>query len=156
MGSLVLELIRALASKGIFSDSGGAALSIMKELSTIHIDNLTAANGRDIDLLGSEVFSDSDREIMKTIFRAVVDRAALLTAVNLAAAVVKGGGGKSADQPVCINIDGSTYYKTFQLADKVQGYLKELLDPRGLHIRCIQVDDAPVVGAAIAGLTTFQ
>jgi hexokinase len=156
MGSLVLELIRALASKGIFSDSGGAALSIMKELSTIHIDNLTAANGRDIDLLGSEVFSDSDREIMKTIFRAVVDRAALLTAVNLAAAVVKGGGGQNADQPVCINIDGSTYYKTFQLADKVQGYLKELLDPRGLHIRCIQVDDAPVVGAAIAGLTTFQ
>ena len=156
MGPLALELMQALASEGIFSDAGSAALSIMKDLSTIHIDNLVAENGRDVGVLGSEAFTDSDRETMKTIFRAVVDRAALLTAVNLAAAVVKSGGGQDPDRPVCINIDGSTYYKTFQLANKVQDYLKELMKPRGLHIHCIQVDDAPVAGAAIAGLTMFQ
>jgi len=155
MGSLTLELLQALATEGAFSASGGASLSIMKELSTIHIDNLAAENGRDIGVLGSEVFTDDDRETMKTVFMAVVDRAALLTAVNIAAAVVKSGSGQDADHPVCVNIDGSTYYKTYQLADKAQAYLKELLDARGLHIRCIQVDDAPVVGAAIAGLTTF-
>jgi len=156
MGPLALELMQALASEGVFSDAGGAALSIMKDLSTIHIDNLAAENGRDTGVLDSEAFTDSDRETMKTIFRAVVDRAALLTAVNLAAAVLKSGTGQDPDRPVCINIDGSTYYKTFQLADKVQSYLKKLLKPRDLHIRCIKVDDAPVVGAAIAGLTTFQ
>ena len=43
-----------------------------------------------------------------------------------------------------------------QLADKVQGYLGVMLGARGLHVRCIQVDDAPIVGAAIAGLTAFQ
>jgi hypothetical protein len=37
----------------------------------------------------------------------------------------------------------------------VQSYLKEILDVRGLHIRCIEVKDAPIVGAAIAGLTAF-
>jgi len=155
MGPLALELLQALASAGALSDSGGAALSIMKEISTIHIDNLAADNGRDIGVLGSEAFSNADRETMKTVFNAIVDRAALLTAVNIAATVVKSGEGQNAAHPVCINIDGSTYYKTYQLADKVQAHLKTLMSERGLHIRCIQVDDAPVVGAAIAGLTSF-
>jgi hexokinase len=155
MGSLSLELLQALAERDVFSASGGAALSIMKDLSTIHIDNLTADNGREVGVLGSEAFTQADREIMKTVFSAVVDRAALLTAVNILAAVVKSGAGQDEDRPVCINIDGSTYYKTYQLAEKVQGHLTTLLADRGLHIRCIQVDDAPVVGAAIAGLTTF-
>lgn len=155
MGPLTLELLQALATEGVFSNSGGAALSIIKDLSTIHIDNLAANNGRDIGVLGSEVFSDADRDAMKTVFGAVVDRAALLTAVNVAAAVVKSGAGRDAAHPVCVNIDGSTYYKTYQLAEKAQAHLKTLLGNRGLHIRCIQVDDAPVAGAAIAGLTSF-
>lgn len=155
MGPLSLELLQALADEGVFSDAGAAALSIMNELSTIHIDNLAAENGRDTGVLGSEAFTDADREIMKTVFAAVVDRAALLTAVNVLAAVVKGGAGRDPQRPVCVNIDGSTYYKTFRLADQVQAHLARLLAERGLHIRCIQVDDAPVVGAAIAGLTAF-
>ncbi len=156
MGPLTLELLQALASEGGLSDSGGAAVSIMKDLSTIHIDNLAADNGRDIGVLGSEAFTDADRKTMKTVFAAVVDRAALLTAVNIAAAVVKSGAGQDAAHPVCVNIDGSTYYKTHQLADQAQAHLKTLLGACGLHIRCIQVDDAPAVGAAIAGLTTFS
>lgn len=156
MGSIALELLQALASEQVFSAGGGAALSIMKDLSTIHIDNLTAGNGRDTGVLGSEAFTEDDREIMKTVFTAVIDRTALLTAVNILAVVIKSGYGQDPARPVCVNIDGSTYYKTFRLADKVQAHLVEMLKVRGLHIRCIQVDDAPVVGAAIAGLTTFS
>jgi hexokinase len=155
MGELTLELLQSLASLGVFSDAGGAALLVMKELSTIHIDNLTADNGRDVGVLGCEVFTEVDRAIMKQVFSAVVERAALFTAVNILAAVVKSGAGQDPDRPVCINIDGSTYYKTDRLADRVQGHLAKMLAERGLHIRCIHVDDAPVVGAAIAGLTTF-
>ena len=156
MGAITLELLQALASEQVFSASGGAALAIMKDLSTIHIDNLTADNGRDTGVLGSEAFTDSDRDIMKTVFTAVIDRAALLTAVNISAVVIKSGSGQDPARPVCVNIDGSTYYKTFGLADKVQAHLGAMLKVRGLHIRCIHVEDAPVVGAAIAGLTTFS
>lgn len=155
MGPVTLKLLQELALQEVFSPAGGAALAIMKELSTIHIDNLTADNGRDIGLLGSEVFTDADREIMKTVFGAVVERAALLTAVNILAAVVKSGAGQDPQRPVCVNIDGSTYYKTYGLANKVQAHLASMLKGRGLHIRCVHVEDAPVVGAAIAGLTTF-
>jgi len=152
MGTLALALLKALMKEGVFSESGAAALLGMDKLTTIHIDNLCAANGRDTGILETDVFSDADRDIMKTVFTAVVERAALFTAVNLLATVIKSGAGQSADSPVCINIDGSTFYKTFGLEDKVQALLKQMLEERGLHIRCIQVDDAPVVGAAIAGL----
>jgi hexokinase len=155
MGSIALELFQALAQEGVFSDEGAASFSIMKDLSTIHIDNLAAGNGRDVGVLGTEAFTDADREIMKTVFGVVVDRAALLTSVNILAGVVKGGAGQDPDRPVCVNIDGSTYYKTYRMEEKVQAYLSEMLAARGLHVRCIQVEDAPVVGAAIAGLTTF-
>lgn len=155
MGPLALRLMQALVPEGAFSDAGGEALAAMAELSTIEIDNLCADNGRSVGVLGADSFTDGDRQVMKEVFGAVVDRAALLTAVNITAAVVKGGAGQDPDRPVCVNIDGSTYYKTFQMPEKVQARLQDMLGARGLHIRCIQVDDAPVVGAAIAGLTTF-
>jgi hypothetical protein len=41
------------------------------------------------------------------------------------------------------------------MSEKVQGYLQPMRAERGLHIRCVQVDDAPIIGAAIAGLTSF-
>ena len=156
MGDLALALLKALVAEGCFSTSGGAGIRALPELSTIHIDNLTANNGRDIGPLGNECFTQDDHEVIRTVFRAVVDRAALLTAVNILAAVVKSGAGHDPAHPVCINIDGSTYYKTSGLADRVQNYLSEMLRQRNLHIRCIQVEDAPIVGAAIAGLTAFN
>ncbi len=156
MGSVALGLLQGLAPQGVFSSAGEATLATMEELSTIHIDNLTAANGRDTGVLGTDAFSDADRDIIKTVFSAVVERAALLTAVNIFAAVVKCGAGKDPEHPVCVNIDGSTYYKTYQMPERVQAFLNPMLEKRGLHIRCIHVDDAPVVGGAIAGLTAFQ
>lgn len=156
LGSLALELLQALIAEGVFSDVGSASLSVMNDLSTIHINNLTLGDGRDTGVLGTEAFTDKDREIMRTVFTAVVDRVALFTAVNILAGVVKSGAGKDAKHPVCVNIDGSTYYKTCRLEEKVQAHLKGFLKSRGLHIRCIQIDDSPIVGAAIAGLTAFK
>jgi hexokinase len=155
MGTITLELLKALADQGVFSDIGTASLSVMKDLYIIEIDNLAAQNGRDTGVLGTDAFTDADRAVMRTVFMGLVDRASLLTAVNICAAVVKGGAGSDPERPVCVNIDGSTYYYTYRMQDKVQAYLKPMLEKRGLHIRCVQVDDAPVVGAAIAGLTTF-
>ncbi|MDF7826079.1 hypothetical protein P4B35_18760 [Pontiellaceae bacterium B12227] len=157
MGTMTLKLLKTLSSElGVFSEKGAAALAALDDLYIIQIDNLAAENGRDIGELGSDDYTEEDREIMRTVFKGVVDRAALLTAVNICAAVVKGGAGTDPERPVCVNIDGSTYYYTYQMPEKVQGYLQPMLKERGLHIKCIQVDDAPVVGAAIAGLTAFQ
>jgi hexokinase len=156
MGPLTLELFKASLGEGAFSERGAATVAAMEGLTAIRIDSLLAGRARDAGVLGTDAFSDADREVMCAIFEAVVDRAALLAAVNISAAVIKSGAGQTPDAPVCVNIDGSTYYKTTGMAAKVQAHLAAILGPRGLHVRCIHVDDAPIVGAAIAGLVACQ
>ena len=52
----------------------------------------------------------------------VYARAAVLTAVNLASAILKTGEGRDAARPVCVNVDGATYYRTLtaDFAQRVQ------------------------------------
>ena len=57
------------------------------------------------------------------------------------------------EYPVCINIDGSTYYKAFGLREKAEAYLSEILGSRGISYDLVRADDAPMIGAAVAGLT---
>jgi hexokinase len=78
----------------------------------------------------------------------------VLTAVNLASAILKTGEGKDPQRPVCVNVDGSTYYKTLtaDFQNRVQQELVALLKPRGIAYDLIKVDESPVIGAAVAGL----
>jgi hexokinase len=94
-----------------------------------------------------------DRELTRLLFSRVIDRAALLAAVNISAAVLKSEGGKSPRHPVCVNVDGSTYYKTLGFQSRAEKYLRRILPPRGISYRLIRVGDSPLIGAAVAGLT---
>jgi hexokinase len=86
----------------------------------------------------------------------VFERAAVLTAIQLAAFVVKSGEGTDPAAPVAINADGSTYYKTRAIPfdATVRKELDEMLvQRRNIHYAITpQVDDAPMVGAAIAAM----
>lgn len=106
------------------------------------------------NLFLSSAFSDADRELVKALCTPVYERAAVLAAVNIASAIVKTGAGKDSSSPVCVNVDGSTYYRTLtaDFQNRVQNELKDLLEKRGLSYDLIQVDDSPVIGAAVAGL----
>jgi hexokinase len=86
----------------------------------------------------------------------VFERAATLTAIHLAAFVIKTGKGEDPDSPVAINADGSTYYKTRAIPfdATVRRELDDMLvQRRNIHYAITpQVDDAPMVGAAIAAM----
>lgn len=153
LGQLAFELISEAANREFFTDSAVCAWRKQTELSWVDA-NLFLQNPDKPSGVFAE-FSASDRAVLSELLGTVVDRAALFTAVNISAAAIKSGGGFSADHPLCINIDGSTYYKTHQLAEKVHAHLTRLLSARGIHYHCQQVEDAPIVGAAIAGLTAF-
>ena len=47
------------------------------------------------------------------------------------AAVIKEGKGLSPNHPICINVDGSTFYKTNNFPRWALGYLDDILGPRG-------------------------
>jgi len=86
----------------------------------------------------------------------VFERAAVLTAIHLAAFAIKSGAGNDPSEPVAINADGSTWYKTraIPFAETVARELDDMLvQRRNIHYAITpQVEDSPMVGAAIAAL----
>ena len=77
-----------------------------------------------------------------------------MSAVNLSSVVLKSDKGQNPCYPVCITADGSTFYGLKTLRQKIEYYMKKyLVDSRGRWVEFVSVENAPLIGAAIAGLT---
>ena len=158
LGGVGLEIYKAAAKAGLFSQKAAQQLAGLGSLETMDFDNFCASfkkPGRDNVL--DAIFADpDDAKMAKRLGIPVFERAAVLTAVHLAAFVIKSGEGNDPSAPVAINADGSTYYKTraIPFAETVVKELDDMLvKKRNIHYAITpQVDDAPMVGAAIAAM----
>ena len=158
LGPIGLEIYKAAAKEGFFSRAAAERVAGLPALETVDFDNFTAGcrkEGRENPLDG--IFADAaDAKMARRLGLPVFERAAVLTAVHLAAFVIKTGEGASAAAPVAINADGSTYYKTRAIPfdETVRRELDDMLvKRRNVHYEITpQVDDAPMVGAGIAAM----
>ncbi len=154
LGHLGLVALKAAAEEGLLSAGAAKGIQAMETLSNKDFDDFCddplCAGGA----LAAVEMTAEDRRAVQEIGVAIYSRAAVLAAVNIAAAVIRSGGGKDPLEPVCVNIDGSTYYRTKTASFKslAEETLRSILAPRGLHFRTVCIDDAPVIGAAVAGL----
>ncbi len=158
LGGIGLEIYKAAAKAGLFSAKAAAAVGGLGALETMDFDNFCAEfkkPGRD-NVLDAAFADPDDAKMARRLGLPVFERAAVLTAVHLAAFVVKSGEGLEAAAPVAINADGSTWYKTraIPFADTVKREMDDMLcKRRNLHYEITpQVDDAPMVGAGIAAM----
>ena len=131
-------------------------IAAMSSLESMHLDNFCAKfdNGKPNPL--DKVFADAnDAAIARRLATPVFERAAILTAIHLAAFIVKTGGGQDKSAPVCVCVDGSTYHKTRAVSfpQIVQNELDQMLGPRNVSFELtVCPDNAPLVGAAVAAL----
>ena len=154
LGSLGHVVLREAVKAGLFSPAAAAEISAWPALSNKNLDDFCGGAPAPDNPFLNAAFSAPDRETAVRLCTPVYERAAVLTAVNLASAILKTGEGKDPVRPVCVNVDGSTYYRTLtaDFRKRVQRELKALLAPRGIAYELIRVDDSPVIGAAVAGL----
>ena len=158
LGAIGLEVFKAAAKEGFFSKTAADKISGMASLATMDLDNFVAQfkkEGRDNIL--DAVFADvNDAKMARRLALPIFERAAVLTAVHLAAFAIKTGEGADPSAPVAINADGSTYYKTraVPFAETVVKELDDMLvKRRNIHYAITpMVEDAPMVGAAIAAM----
>ena len=158
LGSVGLEVFKAAAKAKLFSDRAATAIGGLGSLATMDFDNFCAGfrkEGRDNPL--DTIFADADDARMaRRLGIPVFERAAVYTAIHLAAFCIKSGEGAEASAPIAINADGSTYYKT--RAIPFDATVKRELDDmlvkrRNIHYEIVpQIDDAPMIGAAIAAM----
>ncbi len=156
LGRIGLEVFKAAAKAGFFSEAAKAAVQGLGTLESYDLDNFCAKfdNGKPNPL--DKVFTDeADRAMARRLATPVFERAAILTAVHLAAFILKTGGGTDPSAPVCVCIDGSTYYKTrvVSFPEIVQKELDAMLAKRNIAFALtVCPDDAPMIGAAVAAL----
>lgn len=155
LGGLGGTILKEAAKAGLFTPAATQAVLAMPTPSSKDLDLFCHNPWLPPETFAALSLSDDDRRVALEICLPIYTRAALLTAVNIAAAVIRSGAGIDPLYPVAVNIDGSTYYRTAaaSFASRVQGHLRDLLAPRGLHYELISVDEAPIIGAAVAGLT---
>ncbi|MFA6631971.1 MAG: hexokinase [Kiritimatiellia bacterium] len=154
LGWLGFTVLRAAAQAGFFSAEAAARIGAWPTLSNKHLDDFCGGQPTPDNPFLEDAFSDDDRAAVVRLCTPVYARAAVLTAVNLASAILKTGEGRDPARPVCVNVDGSTYYRTLtaDFQNRVQRELAALLGPRGIAYELIRVEEAPVIGAAVAGL----
>lgn len=156
LGPLCLAMIKRACADGLFSAPFADKLGKIESMTLIDADTFLHGPYNmkgTLAVIAKETASEEDYERLYEMLDAVMERSARNAATILAAAVIQSGGGKSAVKPVCILCNGSTYHKTHSVADRVKGYLEEVLTrERGLWWKMVSLDDDITLGAAIGAV----
>ena len=155
LGPLGLFTLKRACKADLFSTAVAGAISEMEELDTrLANDFLHYPFGDNPLAQACGQGTDEDVKIAYWILNRLVERAAKFAAINLSAAAIKSGKGTNPVRPICILAEGTTLYHMKTLRTRIQFYLKQYLeDHRDIYVEIVSIDNATLLGAAIAGLT---
>lgn len=156
LGPLVSLCAAGAARAGHFSDGFAAALSALGPVSAEAVDEFSRnplGGGR----LAGICKTDGDSAALYHIVDAVLERAAKLVCVNLAAVLERIDGGKSAHRPACIVAEGSTFHKSKLFFPKLQWHIRSFIrDELGRHCEFVHAASVNLVGASVAALLNLR
>jgi hexokinase len=161
LGALCLYAARQAAREKLMSEATARELDRVTSLDTKELNDFLLypdSLGNPLSVAcGRAGGSSAVRTDARTLYRlcdSIVERAAAMVAVNLAAVLLKTGKGMDPRYPVCIAVDGTTFWQLRTFHARVESHMRAIL--RGTWERAWEiasVDDAPLLGAAIAALT---
>jgi len=155
LGPLCLFVLKQACRDGLFSKPVAAAIKEVPALDTKELDAFMRYPDGDNPLAQAcKNGTCDDRQTLFYIADRLTERAAKLSAINLAAMALKTGRGIDPTRPICIVAEGTTFYKMKSVQSRVAYYLKLYLEnKKGVFTEIVHVDNATLIGAAIAGLT---
>ena len=156
LGALGLLTIKKAAQAGCFSADASRGIQALRELSTKDFNDFLHRSDSGDNPLGALCLRlpAEDRTALLRLLDALVERAALLVAFTISAIVLKTGKGRDPVVPVCITVDGTTFWQLLSFPQRVKAHMGRLLaGERARAWEITSVSDAPLLGAAIAALT---
>lgn len=155
LGPLYLTAIQQACRDGLVSGAAAEAVGRMTALNTKEMNDFLFYPSGDNSLANVCRRGDQkDTTLLYVIADRLIERSAKLAAVTLSAAAIQSGKGKDPACPICIVAEGTTFYQLKTLKSRVEFYLKQYLEDRhGIYTEIIAVENATLIGAAIAGLT---
>ena len=156
LGPVSWFALQAAAKEGLFSDKVNEAILKLEGLTLIEMDKFLHHPYDKECLLGKllcDCGSDDDADKIFQILDAIAERSARYSAAILTACAIQTGEGKNAAKPICILCDGTTFFKTYKVRERVYGYLDEVLTRQlGIYWNIVACDNDITLGAAISGL----
>jgi hexokinase len=154
LGRLYGAVLAKAADAGLFAPETAERVRGLPPIETRDLGHLLSGPAGWTGPLASALPTAEDFDLAYNLAERLVERAAKLTAVNLAAIAIQSGAGRDPRRPICVTADGTTFYELKGLREKTLRYLEPfLLDRYGVRCEFARVDNAPLIGAAIAGLT---
>ncbi|OHB50139.1 MAG: hypothetical protein A2Y10_08900 [Planctomycetes bacterium GWF2_41_51] len=155
LGSLCLLTLQTAAKDGLFTSEVADGIANLKNLSTIEINEFVYyPYGYNRLANICKKGKNNDLQIVYYICDSLIERAAKLSAINLIAMALKSECNSSPDRPLCIVAEGTTFYNLKGLKSRTEFYLKQHLENElEIYYDIISVENATLIGAAIAGLT---
>lgn len=156
LGELAFEMISSACQENIFSKAFAEEFSKLSFVSTADFDQVLlprqTSDSKKIMLShlmpALEKGASEDSQILKTFLKSIISRSAFLTAEAIYAAILDADKNeKDSAAPVAIACNGSTFWKTPLLKEKVESRLKELLST---DFEIIQIDDDITKGSFAA------
>lgn len=156
LGPVSWFALQAAAKDKLFSEKLNSELLKIDVLTLIEMDKyLHNPFNKDCVLgkLAATVATAEDNDKMFQLLDAIVERSARYSAAILTACAIQTGEGKNASEPICMLCDGTTFYKTYMIQQRVNGYLDQILTQQlGIYWRIVSCDNDITLGAAISGL----
>jgi hexokinase len=147
LGPLCTEMLRQAADEGELSKG---MTTYVREHDFNFIDLNHFAAGQKPELFPT---TREEQNRIRQWILAIVERAACFAAVNITAAALASAQARGKTHgTILVNADGSTFWKTscIPFAEKIQTETKRLLQPYGFDLYCLQIEDSPLIGAALA------
>ncbi len=155
LGPLCLKALRQAAQDGLLSKATAEKILGIQDLQTKDVNHfLQSPNGHSTLAAVCTTGTEQDREVVWYVIDGLIERAAKIVAALLASVVLKTDKGKNPCKPVCITAEGTTFYELKSLKTRIEWYLRSFLqEQHGRYVEIVKVDNATLIGAAIAGLT---
>lgn len=153
IGGLALFVLKTAAKEGVLTEKTSRALLDIADISSGEVNAFVSDDNCEGNILSEMIKDSADIEASKLIIECLIDRASKLVAGSMSAVVLKCGKGRSADKPILITVEGTTFYKLYKFRIRFEGYFKEFLSgERERFIEFTEVPQSSLIGAALAAL----
>ena len=156
LGGLCHRVLETAAKEGVLGSATARDLVVRQTFDPKQIGALlmvaAMGTGDESEKDPHTLWPGDDRSAAQKIVDAVVERAALITAVNMAAPIVKPIREGHPPKKVCLSADGSVYFKLPTFRERAERHLAAILKPLAIQYEIVHIEEATLLGTAVAGL----
>lgn len=151
-GLILQHLARAAAEEGLFSEQTTRDILAIETIQSKDLDIFLYRPFGD-GILAKACHTEEDRDALCYLVQEVFDRAACLTAIQLAGFLEYTDTGKRPTEPTLITVEGSTFRKAKLFKQYLNAYMQSFVTGElGRFYEFREVESSNLVGTALAAL----